>query len=111
MKTSQQVILEKLVEMFPGYDFSGPDVQVNIEYMDPDKMHPICNIQVDPSTLGFVAPIFTEICITVRAGFTDYRDGSSTRKIELQYNWTHPRGSNGYSQTYCMSDGQVWNKW
>ena len=111
MKTSQQVILEKLVELFPGYDFSGPDVQVNVEFMDPNKMHMICTIQVDPSTLGLASLIFTEMSVDIRAGFADYPDGSATRKIELQDSWAHPRGSNGYSQTFCMSDGVVWNKW
>jgi len=53
---------------------------------------------------GGLQSIFTTVVVDTRIGI-NHRDGAL--HITLDFSWTHPRGSNGYTIRYKVHNGKV----
>jgi hypothetical protein len=51
-------------------------------------------INIDPKTLGAMAPVFTAVELTIHAV---YGESNQAIIMVLEYHWSHPSGSNGMS--------------
>jgi hypothetical protein len=51
-------------------------------------------IKIDPKSLGVLAPVFDKIDLVIT---TIYNEANQAMVLVLDYKWSHPSGSNGYS--------------
>ena len=71
-------------------------------------------IKINPEQTGPMAPMFTEITLTVLYFTNEHTIGEKTirfTKLVLEYQYQHPSGSNGHRLEIMSEDGGAFKKW
>lgn len=84
---------------------SSLGIKIKISDLSPKgKLHELKVIDINPKSVGIMAPMFKKIELEISAVlFADFNGG----RLVLQYNYEHPTGSNGYTVRCDFVDGKL----